>query len=80
MASITVDVGPDPRKAYYDFLGLEVKDYGEQVLEEKQVEIESREIQKMEMGIKPSGTLYILLGVAAIAVITLAILKKKGIL
>jgi len=80
MGSISINVTPDVRKPYYDFLGLDVKDYGEQKLEEKQVEIEQRETQKMQTGTGSSNLTYILFGAGAAIVIALAVLKKKGVI
>jgi len=79
MGSISVDTGTSSGSEYYDYLKLNVTDFGTQKLEEKQEEIEVRDTQKMA-GSQTSNTTYILLAVAAVAVITLAVLKKKGII
>ena len=80
MGSISVDMPVDTRKPYYDYLGLLVKDYGEQKLEEKTVEIEQRETMKMASGSSMSTTMYVVMGVGAVLVLTLAVLKKKGVI
>ena len=81
MASIAVNEVPNYMQAFYENMGLEVQDYGEQQLEETKEEIIQRETDKKMAATSGTSTLtYILLGVGAVAVLTLAVLKKKGIL
>jgi len=81
MGALSIDIGGTAAKPYYDYLNLSITDYGEQKLEEKTAEIEQRESQKMQ-AVKsgPSTLTYILLGVGAVAILTLAVLKKKGVI
>ncbi len=81
MSIFGADTGSYFNIPYYDYLDLSVRDYGEQKLEAKKEEIEQRKSQKMMTAAdKPSNLLYILLGVGAVAILTLAVLKKKGVI
>lgn len=64
---------------YYDALDLEARDHGTQLLEKKEQEIAQREQMKVGSGTS-SKMVYIILGLAALGLLSLAILKKKGIL
>jgi len=65
---------------YYDALDLESRDFGQQLYDKKETEIAQREQIKMSGGKMSSRTTYVILGLAGVGLITLAVLKKKGIL
>ena len=81
MSVFTVDTAGLFAQPYVDYLNLNVQDYGEQKLEEKKEEIIEREAIKKVGSAKESSSLtYILFGVGAVLVLTLAVLKKKGVI
>ena len=66
----------DSSDAYFQALSLGVENKGEQMLEKQKAEIEQ---QKVGSTAPVNKTIFIVIGIAGAALVTLAILKKKGV-
>jgi LPXTG-motif cell wall-anchored protein len=69
-----------PTEAYYQDLSLQVKQQGEENLAKTQAAIEQKAALSSNTVSSSSTTMYVVLGLAAIALVTLAILKRKKII